>query len=447
MTLSLFPSRFPSDFDEVRIFDDKLDDLEIMRKIIALENLEDPFHLFDVADLVSKHKTWIERIPRVVPHYAVKCNPNPTVIKTLAALGASFDCASKQEIVNVMAYGVPANKIIFANPVKTPSQILYARKIGVARMTVDSMWELRKIKELYPEAKIIIRFRNDAAVSDVYLGTKFGCDPGEEAVRLIRGCRDLGLELHGFSFHVGSPCGEVTALSRGIGICKYLIDVAHSYGLYDVQLIDIGGGIPGDSEFLIDEFADVINEALRDIDPSIRVISEPGQYYVCSAFKAVAFLHGKRIVVDKGCKKRMYYVNDGVNGSFWDELVMMKARLPKVLNKPHAENEKKHLSTLWGPTCDSYDCIAKDVMLPELEIGDWLYWKDMGAYTTCLSTNFNGFTPPVVYPIMRRSAWNSFLAEIHKDDDKPVVLTQIDENGNLNYGSRGDKCDSNSNYV
>lgn len=249
MALSLLPY----DFDEVRIFDDKLDDLEIIRKIIALENLEDPFHLLDVGDIVRKHRTWVERIPRVVPHYAVKCNPNPTVIKTLAALGASFDCASKQEIVQVMAYGVPADRIIFANPVKTPVQIRYAQKVGVSKMTADSMWELRNIKELYPDAKIIIRFRCDAAVSDAYLGLKFGCDPGEEAVRLIRGCRDLGLELHGFSFHVGSPCGEVTALSRGIGICKYLIDVARSYGLYDVQLIDIGGGIPGESDFILDE--------------------------------------------------------------------------------------------------------------------------------------------------------------------------------------------------
>lgn len=52
-----------------------------------------------------------------------------------------------------MAYGVPADRIIFANPIKTPSQIQYARKVGVSKLTADSMWELRKIKELYPEAK------------------------------------------------------------------------------------------------------------------------------------------------------------------------------------------------------------------------------------------------------------------------------------------------------
>ncbi|XP_014207070.1 ornithine decarboxylase 2-like [Copidosoma floridanum] len=152
-----------------------------------------------------------------------------------------------------MAYGVPADRIIFANPIKTPCQIRYAQKVGVSKMTVDSMWELRKIKEFYPEAKVIIRFRCDALVSDIYLGQKFGCDPDEEAKLLIRGCRDLGLDLHGFSFHVGSPCGEVLALSRGIGLCKGLIDTARDYGFYNVQLIDIGGGVPGEADFVLDE--------------------------------------------------------------------------------------------------------------------------------------------------------------------------------------------------
>ena len=70
-----------------------------------------------------------------------------------------------------------------------------------------------------------------------------------------------------------------------------------------------------------------------------------------------------------------------------------------------AEDEEKHLSTLWGPTCDSYDCVAKDVHLPEFHIGDWLYWSDMGAYTSCFATTFNGFMGPTIYPIMRRSSW------------------------------------------
>lgn len=68
MALSLLPH----DFDEIRIFDDKLSDLDIIKKIIAIENIEDPFHLLDVGDVVRKHRVWCDKIPRVVPHYG-KC--------------------------------------------------------------------------------------------------------------------------------------------------------------------------------------------------------------------------------------------------------------------------------------------------------------------------------------------------------------------------------------
>jgi diaminopimelate decarboxylase len=75
----------------------------------------------------------------------------------------------------------------------------------------------------------------------------------DETVRLIRACRDLGLNLHGFSFHVSSPTREMLALSRGIDACKYLIDVARTVGCYDVQLIDVGSGIPSSLDINRDE--------------------------------------------------------------------------------------------------------------------------------------------------------------------------------------------------
>lgn len=93
--------------------------------------------------------------------------------------------------------------------------------------------------------RIVIRIRCDAKNSDINLGLKFGCEPDEDAVRLIQLTMDLGLTLHGFSFHVGSPCGELNAFSRGIGICRRLVAIAKSMGCKDLQLIDIGGGFSG----------------------------------------------------------------------------------------------------------------------------------------------------------------------------------------------------------
>eukprot|EP01106_Pelomyxa_sp_JSP_P018565 TRINITY_DN866_c0_g1_i8.p2 TRINITY_DN866_c0_g1~~TRINITY_DN866_c0_g1_i8.p2 ORF type:complete len:146 (-),score=66.16 TRINITY_DN866_c0_g1_i8:814-1251(-) len=49
-------------------------------------------------------------------------------------------------------------------------------------------------------------------------------------------------------------------------------------------------------------------------------------------------------------------------------------------------------STVFGPTCDSLDCVCKNVALPELEVGDWLYFENMGAYTSSAHSSFNGFS-------------------------------------------------------
>jgi len=60
----------------------------------------------------------------------------------------------------------------------------------------------------------------------------------------------------------------------------------------------------------------------------------------------------------------------------------------------------KSRSTVFGPTCDSIDLICKDVELPDLEIGDIVYFFNMGAYTSAAASCFNGFNrPETVYMI------------------------------------------------
>ncbi|EFN89085.1 Ornithine decarboxylase [Harpegnathos saltator] len=397
--------------NEIRVFDDSVDDMDIIQNITSTEHREKAFYIADIGKVIAKHDEWIAKMPRVVPHFAIKSNSDPTVIKVLAALDACFDCASKQEIKQVMQHGVHGDRIIFAHPAKYPSHIIYAKKVDVKQMTVDSEYELFKIKDFFPEAKIVIRIRCDSKNTPVVLGMKFGCESHEEAVRLIQLTKDLGLNLHGFSFHVGSPCCEPEAYSRGITMCKQLIIVSKSIGCDDVQLIDIGGGFPGESGTNIDEIASVVNKAIQDVDPSIRVISEPGTYYVASSFTLASYLHSKRMILKDGETMRMYYINCGVFNGFTEELLDLQARVPQLLSEP--VSSEKFSSCVWGSTLHSYDLIVKDMLLPELNIGDWLIWKDMGAYAISLSTTFNGFEIPVVIPIVRKSQWEDFRARIN----------------------------------
>ncbi|XP_015184016.1 PREDICTED: antizyme inhibitor 2-like isoform X2 [Polistes dominula] len=329
-------------------------------------------------------------------------------------MNASFDCASQQEIEQVMQYGVTPDRIIFANPTKCPSHIKFAKSVGVDKMTVDNELELYKIKNLFPEAKIIIRFRCDSNSDHpncTKLGIKFGCDPGDEANKLIQISKNLGLTLYGFSFHVGSPCYDFKAYACGIDKCKKLITFAKSIECKDIKLIDIGGGFPGKSEFRIDELSHIINDAIEEIDSNIQVISEPGRYYVTSAFTLAAYLHSKKTISEEKGLRNVYYVNCGVYNGFIEELLNINSRHPISLFNPVVD--KKYPSTLWGQTCDSYDCIIKDSFLPEFQIGDWLVWSDMGAYTSSLASTFNGFIPPRVHPFIRKSQWEEFCDITH----------------------------------
>jgi len=93
----------------------------------------------------------------------------------------------------------------------------------------------------------------------------------------------------------------------------------------------------------------------------------------------------------------MYYLNDGVYGSFnctiFDHWEVEPIPFPI---DDSLQLRQTHLTTIWGPTCDSMDCIKRDVVLPELHIGEWIIFREMGAYTIAAGSTFNGFKLPTL---------------------------------------------------
>ena len=78
--------------------------------------------MMDLGMAARLHACFTGALPRVAPFYAVKCMPEPGLLRMLAALGAGFDCASTQELAAVLGMGVPPARIIYAHPVKPPAQ-------------------------------------------------------------------------------------------------------------------------------------------------------------------------------------------------------------------------------------------------------------------------------------------------------------------------------------
>lgn len=397
---------FSHDSERIQIVDGQVNVPEIIKELTDTVSNEEPFYVMDIGEIVRKHQNWIEKMPRVVPHYAVKCNDNDVVCSTLAALGASFDCASKGEISKILGLGVAPERIIFANPMKPSSHLRYANSNNVKTMTFDSDTELHKIKKLCPDAKLVLRIRCEAEKAQCPLGKKFGCDPVEEAPRLIKIVRSMNMDLVGISFHVGSGCADFPIYYKAISYARDLFDYAATFG-YELNLLDIGGGFPGDFGTSIDEVSQIVNSGLDKFfpDKSVRVISEPGRYYASAAFTLITCVQSKRVCLNAktgAIDRMMYYLNDGVYASFNCILYDHQLPKPKLIGQ---QTGQVYDSTIWGPTCDALDQLIETIRMPELQIDDWVVFENMGAYTIPVASPFNGFPLPKVYCYISKDTW------------------------------------------
>ncbi|TRZ02660.1 hypothetical protein DNTS_024396 [Danionella cerebrum] len=381
-----------------------------------LSDDKDAFYVADLGDILKKHLRWLRVLPRVAPYYAVKCNDSRAVVTTLAYLGTGFDCASKTEIQLVQSVGVDASRIIYANPCKQVSHIKCASAHGVQMMTFDSEVELVKVASCHDNAKLVLRIATDDSKAMWRLSLKFGATLRTSRLLLER-AKELGLDVIGVSFHVGSGCTDPESYYQAISDARYVFDLATKLG-FTMTLLDIGGGFPGsdDTKLSFEEIAAVINPALDKyfpVDCKVRIIAEPGRYYVESAYTLAVNIIAKKVIMNEQSasdddvaedRSLMYYVNDGVFGSFNCVLFENGHVLPTLHKKPKPD---EHLfpCKIWGPSCDSQDQIVEHCSLPDLQLGDWILFENMGAYTVTLSTTFNGFQKTEIHYIMSRTAW------------------------------------------
>ena len=321
---------------------------------------------------------------------AVKCNPDKEVLRLLAAMGTGFDCASKAEIDLVLSLGIEPNRIIYAQPCKTKSYLRHARKVGVKQMTFDNCDELLKIKSCFPDAELVLRILTDDSASLCRLSAKYGASL-EDAEELLRMAQELDLNVVGVSFHVGSGASDPSSFRKSVSDARYVFDRAEEFG-YDMKMLDVGGGFIDETFEL---FAGSLNEALEEYFPGdIRIIGEPGRYYASNAFTLAANVIARREVTGNTPHERSYmlYLNDGVYGNFSNIIFDHQHPIPQVLQSDGASERMTEYS-IWGPTCDGIDVITTQHFLPGvINVGDWLFFENMGAYTKCSATRFNGFT-------------------------------------------------------
>ena len=344
-----------------------------------------PLLVVDCAQVRRQYRTLQAALPGVDLHYALKPLPHAAVVACLRDEGASFDLATTGEVELVKVLGIAPERCIHTHPIKRDSDIRDALRFGVTTFVADNAEEIRKFARHRKRAELLLRvsFRSPNAVVD--LSRKFGCEPGA-VLGLIELARRLGVRVRGLSFHVGSQAGEPAKYVEAIGACNNLIGEALLAGLPALDVLDIGGGFPvsyRDAVMPIDEFCAPIRQALARLPQHVRIIAEPGRYIAAPAAIAVSSVMGKA----KRDGRWWYYLDDGLYGSYSGQL-FDHAKYPVEVLRQGGE---LHASVLAGPTCDSIDVIDDSILLPELEVGDLVVGRMMGAYTWASATDFNFF--------------------------------------------------------
>jgi ornithine decarboxylase len=319
--------------------------------------------------------------------YAVKCNPEPTVLRAVWDGGVRhFDCASAGEVALVRAMFADAT-IHFMHPVKSRRAIREAYfRHGVRDFVLDSAEELAKIMHETGHAVdlgLIVRIGLPPGGALYDLSGKFGATM-EETVALLRAARPLVKRL-GLSFHVGSQCMDPLAYRRALQLTGEAIRLAG----VAVEVVDVGGGFPVSYPDIepppLGAFFAEIEGAFDALDlPSARLWAEPGRALVAAGASVVVQVQMRR--------GDALYVNDGIYGSLSDAGAPGFRFPVRRIRASASSSEGLRAYTFFGPTCDSADHMKGPFLLPpDMAEGDWIEIGQLGAYGVCLGTDFNGF--------------------------------------------------------
>jgi ornithine decarboxylase len=348
----------------------------------------DSFYVANLQTLKNKIQEWNTLLPNVTPFYAMKCNPDTQILKTMIDSGFGFDCASKKEIELALELGAESQKIGFFHPVKSPNDLNFAFDNNVTYTSFDNLSELDKIHATTPNMKCLIRLKVDNPSARVQLGKKYGAR-ADEFKRLIDYACNLKLDIVGTTFHVGSASKDPEVFEEGIKFSRNVFDYVKNKGYLNCHMVDIGGG------FTNENFADCAKTINKSIEnnfgdlQNIKVIAEPGRYFAEQIYTFFVSVMGIR----KRDGVMQYWVKDGLYGSF--NAIIYDQQIPsfEVYRNPMldtVDDEELVESEIMFETCDSCDKFDNRLMLPKLRVGDYLMVPNFGAYTLSAATDFNG---------------------------------------------------------
>ena len=267
-------------------------------------------------------KSSLEGLENPLIAYAVKANPNPAVLATLASAGLGADVVSGGEIQRARTAGIAASKIVFSGVGKTEEEMCLALEQGVYQFNLESVAEAETLSALATSmgltAPIAFRVNPDvsagthAKITTGIAESKFGIAIGEAPSAYAHVATFPGLSVQGVAVHIGSQLTALAPLERAFTRVGELLGQLRSQG-FDLGIADLGGGlgVPYNPELPAPPSPMQYGKMVRRItrDWNVRLVFEPGRLIVGNA----GVLLSRVVRIKPGAAHPFMIVDAGMN--------------------------------------------------------------------------------------------------------------------------------------
>ena len=355
-----------------------------------------PFYAYSASGIrarIEALKEALEGLPATVC-FAVKANPNQSVLQLMAAAGLGADIVSLGELKRALRAGIPAGRIVFSGVGKSNPEIDEALAAGIWKFNVESEQELRCLDILAGRRGVVARAAarinpdvdaaTHAKISTGKSANKFGVGPDEARRWFERRTEFPNVRLDGLHVHIGSQMLDLAPLRLALGRVAALQRELAGAGCA-IDSINVGGGLgvryraEQPEPIAPPDYVEAIREALAGFGG--RIVLEPGRFLVAEA----GVLMTRVIRVKQGGVRPIVVVDAAMNDfarpslyDAWHDIVVVDGG-----RKPRARFD------VVGPVCESADTFATDRELPGCEPGDLLMLTGAGAYGAAMASTYN----------------------------------------------------------
>ena len=364
-----------------------------------------PFYCYSTATILRHYRVFADAlagVPDPLIAYAVKANPNLSVIATLARAGAGADVVSVGELRRALQAGVPPERIVFSGVGKTAAEMAEGLAAGIYQFNVESEEELGVLSGVAAamgcDAAVALRVnpgidaKTHAKISTGLADNKFGIPHARIGAAYALAASLPGLRAVGIGAHIGSQLTSLAPFEATFVLLGRLAAELRTAGL-TVERIDLGGGlgIPYRAgEAAPPSPADYGAMVVRATQGwGVRLLFEPGRMIVGNA----GILVTRVVTVKSGDAKRFVVLDAAMNDllrptlyNAWHEIRAVRSRAGIMT------------ATVVGPVCETGDTFAEDRALTPLEPGDLVAFLSAGAYGATMASTYN--TRPLVPEVL-----------------------------------------------